>query len=200
MNKVIMLFFFAALIVLSIGCFEEAGNANGDSNQNTASQLEELEQQSRENQDAINELQESNTELQSEVGALSEKNEQLTSELSDQKRMFELFPQVWVMAEKFLDAYVDLDYDEMSRLISEEYSIEEDGIIDEDDIRVPYLADLHDGLTYNINNFGFESEDEIFLNIVFYIDGDSESWPSDIVFKNLRLELSGNLWRVTMIE
>ncbi|GEM01495.1 hypothetical protein HHA03_10270 [Halolactibacillus halophilus] len=79
----------------------------------------------------------------------------------------------------------------MAELLTDNYSIEQDGIILTDNsTKTPYLALQSQNLSYLLNNFELNSDfssDKILMNVSFYIDTEDNSSSGGIVFMNLTL-------------
>lgn len=177
------------LLFLLSGCSMENDSEGNNSPEETNVSDDEIEEMS----DRLNIMEDRIQELEN---TLSEQN----IELENQRTLMSLFPQSWETAEEFLEAYVNLDYDVLDELTSDDYSIEEKGIVlIEDSTHTTYL-DQYDELDYLLNNFSLveNSRNEIRMNIQFFLINDGEI--ENIEFRNLILEKISEEWIVTYIE
>ncbi|MCZ0703205.1 hypothetical protein J2T56_001469 [Natronobacillus azotifigens] len=145
----------------------------------------------------------SNEELLTRIDELYQLNEELEKKLNQQKKVMKLLPQAWDFADRFLTAYVELDFEVLHALTSDAYTIEEQGILfTELETHVPYLAEHNHDLSYVLNDFELMdvNNGKVFMNIAFFLDGDDELDSGDLVFMNLVLERNGNMWIVTDVE
>lgn len=203
MIKIIKYIFGATLLVsmltsctLSDVRIDDTSEDSFDSDQRYADLQEEISQKSDELSDEIDQMIENYSELEGKV-------KEQTKELETQRRLLTLLPQSWQAAEKFLEAYVDLDYDVLDELTTDDYSIEEEGIVfSEFSTHTPYLSLRYAELDYLLNNFDLApdvSPDQVRMNVSFYLIN-SDSDIENIEYMNLHLEKINEIWQVTQVE
>lgn len=179
------------LFGLLVGCSTESDTETANSVEETQEVDEKIEEMSEE----ISLLQNSYMELEETV-------RELNLELDNQSTLMSLFPQSWETAEEFIEAYVNLDYEVLDELTSDDYSIEEDGIVlTEHSTHTPYLALRHEELDYLLNNYALAPDtttNEVFMNIHFHLINDGEM--DGLVTMNIVLEKISEEWKVTYIE
>lgn len=167
-------------------------------------EVETNEQIHVENKNNIDELKNDISEITKLNEELREDLDQQSKELDQQQKLIKLLPQSWATAEQFLNAYIELDYDTMDELLTNNYSIEQEGIILTDNsTKTPYLALQSKSISYLLNNFELNSDlssDKILMNVSFYVDTEDNPSSGSVVFMNLTLEKIEEFWRITNID
>jgi len=167
-------------------------------------EIELIEQINTETNNTVDELKNDISEITRLNKELREDLEQQSKELDQQQKLIKLLPQSWATAEQFLNAYIELDYDTMAELLTDNYSIEQEGIILTDNsTKTPYLALQSKSISYILNNFELNSDlssDKILMNVSFYVDTEDNPSSGSVVFMNLTLEKIEEFWRITNID